>query len=107
MDQIKAVLAYSSTMKCRSQQLLSYFGEVNAEKCQFCDVCLAERKIEDAALITDKIDFQITTLLHQQHYNLGDFVALIQAGSEAQKIERIRELLDAGKIKSDGKNYYI
>ncbi len=107
MDQIKAVLAYSSTMKCRSQQLLSYFGEVNAEKCQFCDVCLAERKIEDATLITDKIDFQITTLLHQQHYNLGDFVALIQAGSEAQKIERIRELLDAGKIKSDGKNYYI
>ena len=59
MDQIKAVLAYSSTFKCRSQQLLAYFGETNADKCEFCDVCLAERKLIDAAQVNDKIDFEM------------------------------------------------
>lgn len=107
MDQIKAVLAYSSTLKCRSQQLLAYFGEINAEKCEFCDVCLAERKLEDAAQINDKIDFEITTLLQSQHCSLDDLVNHIHSVSEAQKIERIRELLDAGKIKYDGKKYYL
>lgn len=107
MDQIKAVLAYSSTFKCRSQQLLAYFGETNADKCEFCDVCLAERKLIDAAQVNDKIDFEIATLLQSQHYNLDDLVSHIHSGSETQKIERIRELLDAGKIKYDGKKYYL
>ncbi len=107
MDQIQAVLAYSSTLKCRSQQLLAYFGEINADKCEFCDVCLAERKLEDAAQINDKIDFEITTMLHAQHYTLDDLVHHIHSGSETQKIGRIRELIDAGKIKNDGNKYYL
>ena len=107
MNQIKAVLEYSSTNKCRSIQLLAYFGEVNADKCEFCDVCLAERKLAEAAQIDDRIDFEITTLLHAQHYNLDDLVSQLVVGRDDQKIERIRELLDAGKIKYDGKKYYL
>lgn len=106
-DKIKAVLAYSSTFECRSRQLLTYFGEINADKCGFCDVCLAERKVEEAAQINDKIDFEITTVLQSQHYSLDDLVQRIKSGSENQKIDRIRELLDAGKIKSDGNKFYL
>ena len=68
---------------------------------------MAERKLIDAAQVNDKIDFEIATLLQSQHYNLDDLVSHIHSGSETQKIERIRELLDAGKIKYDGKKYYL
>ncbi|MES2446640.1 MAG: ATP-dependent DNA helicase RecQ [Bacteroidota bacterium] len=106
-DQIKAVLSYASTQSCRSKQLLHYFGETNADKCGFCDICLAEKKVEDASLLKDKIDFQIVTLLQSEHYILDDLVNGIETGNENEKIDRIRELLDAGKIKSDGRKYYL
>jgi ATP-dependent DNA helicase RecQ len=106
-DQIKAVLSYASSAICRSKQLLHYFGETNADKCGFCDICLAEKKVEDAALLKDKIDFEIVTLLQSDHYILDDLVNGIETGNENEKIDRIRELLDAGKIKSDGRKYYL
>ncbi|WP_113652641.1 RecQ family ATP-dependent DNA helicase [Pedobacter namyangjuensis] len=106
-DQLKAVLAYASTSLCRSKQLLIYFGELSAEKCGFCDICLAERKIEEQAQLKDKIDFEIVTLLKMQHFLLDDLVREISSGNENDKIERIRDLLDAGKIKTDGKKYYL
>ena len=106
-DQVNAVLSYASTQQCRSKQLLFYFGETNADKCGFCDICLAEKKLEEAAQLKDKIDFEIITLLQSEHYNLDNLVTSIDSGSESEKIERIRELLDAGKIKSDGKKYYL
>jgi ATP-dependent DNA helicase RecQ len=44
LDQQQACLDYiQSGQPCRSQQLLTYLGEVNSEKCGFCDVCLGEK----------------------------------------------------------------
>lgn len=105
--QIKAVLAYASSETCRSRQLLHYFGELNAPKCGFCDICLAEKKIEEQAELKDKLDFELITLLQSEHYNLDDLVQGLSTGTENDRIERIRELLDAGKIKTDGKRYYL
>ncbi|MES2652166.1 MAG: ATP-dependent DNA helicase RecQ [Bacteroidota bacterium] len=106
-EQINAVLSYSVTLVCRSKQLLHYFGEVNAAKCKFCDVCLAEKKREDYFRLKDKIDFEIVTHLQTQPCNLDELVTKISIGNETERIERIRDLLDAGKIKSDGKRYYV
>jgi ATP-dependent DNA helicase RecQ len=106
-DQIAAVLGYSGTPVCRSIQLLSYFDEPNAEKCGACDICLAERKVEEQAELTDKIDFEIATLLQTGMKGLDELVQHIRTGSDQEKLNQIRELLDAGKIKTDGKNYYL
>lgn len=105
--QIEAVLAYASNNICRSVQLLTYFGESGAEKCGVCDVCLAEKKQEDLSAYNDTIDFEICTVLQGQHLDLDELVKSIQTGTDNDKIERIRELLDAGKIKTDGKKYYL
>jgi ATP-dependent DNA helicase RecQ len=106
-DQIAAVLGYSGTPVCRSIQLLAYFDEPNAEKCGACDICLAERKVEEQAELTDKIDFEIATLLQTGMQGLDELVQHIRTGSDQEKLNQIRELLDAGKIKTDGKNYYL
>ena len=106
-DQIEAVVAYVGTLMCRSKQLLAYFDEPDAEKCGVCDVCLAEKKMEEQDLISDLIDFELVTLLQSQAYVLQDLIPALKSGTEVKKLQRIAELLDAGKIKTDGKNYYL
>jgi len=106
-DQINAVLSYSETYQCRSKQLLHYFGEEQAGSCGFCDVCLAERKIADLAQLNDQIDFEIISHLQNQPYHFDELVLKINVGKENDRIARIRDLLDAGKIKNEGNKYYI
>ncbi|MDR6782535.1 ATP-dependent DNA helicase RecQ [Pedobacter africanus] len=106
-DQISAVLAYAGKKICRSIQLLAYFDEPGADKCGICDVCLAEKKADDAEVLDDKIDFEIVTLLQSEPQVLDVLVTAISTGTENERLERIRILLDAGKIKTDGKNYYL
>ena len=105
-EQINAVLAYSGSAKCRSEQLLHYFGEIDADKCGFCDVCLAERKINEQQEIDQKIDQQILNLLTVGSLSLDKLVEGLSFGSSTQKIERIRELLDSGAVKTDGYQYF-
>lgn len=106
-EQISAVLAYAATSVCRSIQLLAYFDEPNADKCGVCDVCLAEKRNTDLAELTDKIDFEIATLLQTGYQTLDGLVTELKTGTDQDKLRQIRELLDAGKIKTDGKNYYL
>ena len=107
LKQVSAVVAYTSTKKCRSIQLLNYFDEHTATKCGVCDVCLAEKRAENEVQLNDEIEFEIISLLQQQPISLDDLVKHIKNGAENERIAAIRELLDAGKIKTDGKKYYI
>ena len=101
------MVEYASTQKCRNIQLLNYFDEHNASKCGVCDVCLAEKLIDDIAQLDERIDFEVVSLLQQQHLGLDDLVQSLRTGTEENRIDAIRELLDAGKIKTDGKKYYL
>ncbi|TDG35826.1 RecQ family ATP-dependent DNA helicase [Pedobacter changchengzhani] len=107
LKQINAVVEYASTKKCRNIQLLTYFDEHNARKCGVCDVCLAEKRIEDSGELSGRIDFEVISLLQKQHFDLDDLVQSLKIGTEENRIDAIRELLDAGKIKTDGKKYYL
>lgn len=42
-ERIEKAIAYATTPRCRSQQLLAYFGEKSAA-CGLCDVCLGRSK---------------------------------------------------------------
>lgn len=106
-DQIKAVQAYAASDACRSVQLLAYFGEKNAARCGVCDVCLAEKKKLDQDEAEQKIAFEIARLLQGEAHTLETLVSSIKTGSESQRLQQIRELMDAGRIKTDGKNYYL
>jgi ATP-dependent DNA helicase RecQ len=106
-DQINAVLDYVRNRSCRTVKLLAYFDELHAAKCGICDVCLEEKKADDQESLFDKIDFEIATLLQSNTLTLSDLIARIKTGDEQQRLQRIRLLLDAGKIKTDSKNYYL
>jgi ATP-dependent DNA helicase RecQ len=102
-----AVFAYCSHKKCRSQLLLSYFDENDSEKCGICDVCLEEKRQQNSANIFDDITNEIAQLLSDSPLDINDLISSIKSGIEKERLETIRLLLDAGKIKFNGEKYYL
>ena|SRR6185312_3831593 len=104
---MEAVFAYAEHKKCRSQMLLAYFDEPYAEKCGVCDICLEEKRKKNASEIFDDITIEIVQLLTTSSHDIGSLVTSTFTGTEKEKIETIRLLLDAGKIKFAGEKLVI
>ena len=104
---IDAVFAYASHKKCRSQMLLAYFDEPDAPKCGICDVCLDEKRQHRASDIFDDITTEVIQLLSSSAFDLASLVTSTNIGTEKEKIDAIRLLLDAGKIKFAGEKIVL
>ena len=104
---MEAVFAYCTHKKCRSQLLLAYFDEPNSHKCGICDVCLEEKRKQNAADVGDDITNEIAQLLSTAPLDIDSLVTSIKSGIEKERIDTIRLLLDAGKIKFNGEKYYL
>jgi len=107
LKKLEAVFAYAEHKKCRSQMLLAYFGESDADKCGICDVCLEEKRLKNLSETADNITDEIAHLLSVDALALDSLIGSIKSGTEKDRIETIRTLLDAGKIKTDGERYYL
>lgn len=104
---LEAVFAYAEHKKCRSQMLLAYFDETNADKCGICDICLEEKRQKSLSETIEDITGEIVQLLSTGDLDTAALVTRVQIGTEKDRIETIRLLLDAGKIKTDGEKYYL
>ena len=104
---IEAVFTYAEHKRCRSQMLLAYFDELNAPKCGICDVCLEEKRARNAAEIFDDITTEIVHLLNKSPLDIASLVTSAMTGTEKEKIDTVRQLLDAGKIKFAGEKLVI
>ncbi len=104
--QIASVIEYAEAKTCRSFLLLTYLDETNAHKCGICDVCLEEKRSLNEKFLSDFIAEEIFQLLPGKHMHLDELVSSLKPGTEKQRIDVIRNLLDAGKIKYDGEKYY-
>ncbi|MFB9845031.1 RecQ family ATP-dependent DNA helicase [Mucilaginibacter ginsenosidivorans] len=105
-NKMEAVFAYAEHSRCRSQMLLAYFDET-APKCGVCDVCLEEKRRKNKAETAENITAEIVDSLSMEHKNIGELVTTLKTGTEKERLEAIRLLLDAGKIKTDGEKYYL
>ena len=106
-SQIESVINYAEDFQCRSQQLLSYFDEINAPECGVCDICLENKRKKRQESITDEIIKELLDVLSKYPMLLNDLVNSIKNGNEKEKLKVIRMLLDAGTIKANGEYYYI
>ncbi len=104
---MEAVFAYATHKNCRSQMLLAYFDETTADKCGVCDICLDEKRQKNASEIVDDITSEIVQLLSTTSLDLPTLVTSTNIGTEKEKIDTIRLLLDAGKIKFAGEKIVI
>lgn len=105
--QVEAVIAYADNPVCRSMQILRYFDEAHASNCGVCDVCLEEKRNKKHDSVNREISQQVISLLTSRRMLLDDLVNSLISGSEKDKLAVIRNLIDAGKLKSDGEELFI
>jgi ATP-dependent DNA helicase RecQ len=107
LKKMEAVFAYAEHSRCRSQMLLGYFGQQDAGKCGICDICLEEKRKSELPDTSEKLTDEIAHLLSADSLTIDNLISSLHSGTEKDRIETIRLLLDAGKIKTDGQKYYL
>ncbi|WP_291402358.1 ATP-dependent DNA helicase RecQ [Daejeonella sp.] len=105
--QIESIIKYAVNPICRSQQLLHYFNEPKAPLCGVCDVCLEAKKSSRNSNINEKLSKVILEILVDKELILNDLIELINIGTETEKLDAIRLLLDAGTIQLNGDQYTL
>lgn len=105
-QKMRSMLDFVEINKCRSIQLLNYFNEENAEECGTCDVCLAKKRNESGDL-EKKISEDILKKIGSQKLNLQQLLNLSRLGNEAEKLQSVRNLFDAGVLKKTESHYHL
>jgi ATP-dependent DNA helicase RecQ len=96
-ERMNAMITYSENdMKCRSVQLLSYFGEKDAPPCGECDVCRKRNELNLSKYEFDLLLEQIKSILTKSPSTLKDIVEQTEKADKTIKI--VRWLMDNGKI---------
>ena len=101
ITRVKSVLDYAQEENnCRSQLLLSYFGEKNAKPCGKCDICLKKKETQ----LTDE-DFEtIRQAIHQElsaeELTINALVRKIPF-KEPKTLQVIRFMLDNKKVEQN------
>ncbi len=106
-QKIESVIFYAETDHCRNIALLNYFDEPEAEKCGVCDFCLEEKRVQQQTFLSAKLSAEILNLLRLKAFRLNDLVANLRTGYEKERLRVIRELLDAGQVRTDGDHYFL
>lgn len=101
----KMISYVESTARCRSQLLLSYFGETGAKRCGTCDICLERNKISLNEMEFNRIVELIKPVLKSRSYNLDEIVAVAETVNEDKVLRALQWLIDNEKIiiEPDGK----
>ncbi|MGB4773559.1 MAG: ATP-dependent DNA helicase RecQ [Daejeonella sp.] len=105
--QIDSIIEYAERQICRNKQLLTYFDEPKATECGVCDVCLEKKRRNKQEFIADEITNELVNLLTYKPLTLNELISGMSNGNEKEKLEIIRLLLDAGKIKITAGRYYL
>ncbi len=95
---VKSVLDYAKEENtCRSQVLLSYFGEKYTQACGQCDICLKKKENTITTEDFDQIQHQIINILQNESLTTNALLKRIKA-KENKTLQVIRFLIDNEKI---------
>ncbi|HKK10368.1 MAG TPA: RecQ family zinc-binding domain-containing protein, partial [Bacteroidales bacterium] len=106
-ERLEAMLDYLETnSKCRSQQLLAYFGEQESVRCGKCDVCLRRNKVDMSRPVFDEIVKKIRPSILQKPLSEAELEKLLSVKEARQLTGVLRFLIDSNKIEKDGSKYF-
>ncbi len=95
---IKAAIQYAAKNSCRSKQLLSYFGEVNAPLCGQCDVCLGRNKPDIEEATYERYKQKIFLLLKKEALTVLEIKEAFSPKRQEQVMTTITFLLEEGRM---------
>lgn len=104
IENVDHMLGYiANQKKCRSKQLLDYFGETIYKDCGICDVCLNKNDVSTA--ISKSVSQEITTALKDKSQTSRQLIETLPY-DETIILKAIQALLEDGHLKINSKNEY-
>ncbi len=105
LERMNRMISYcSSDQRCRSRQLLAYFGETDVEDCGHCDVCLEHKQKQFTHAEFDLVMEEIVSLISIRPHTLPEIVDSIADHREEKVLKVIRWLLDNEEIGYNSEN---
>ena len=100
-SKMESVISYlHNEERCRTQQLLEYFGEVNYNPCGVCDNCVQNKKREEEQKLKQKYEKQIIALVDQSDdLDVGKIVNAIAPENKQVLTLLIAEWVDHGILR--------
>ena len=99
IKRLEAMVNYArKATKCRSEMLLTYFGEKNTSRCGNCDVCRKRNELELSTYAFDVVLKEIKILLKAEELGIRELVVRLDQ-SEDTVMKLVQFLLDGNKIK--------
>ncbi len=96
------VIAYAvEKNRCRSEFLLSYFGEKETVRCGICDVCIEMNKLEVNNLEFENISMQLKEQLMKHPLSLTELIRGVHQLREDKILKTVQWLIDNGKLRYD------
>ena len=101
VSRVKSVLGYAQGENiCRSQVLLSYFGEKNTSSCKKCDVCLKQKETQVTDDDFEAIRMAIVHALAIDSLTVNSLVKKLNI-KEPKALQVIRFMMDQGQIEEN------
>ncbi|HET8735560.1 MAG TPA: ATP-dependent DNA helicase RecQ [Pricia sp.] len=104
IEKLYRMLDYVKTdTRCRSNQILDYFGEEKMEDCGICDVC--RTRYDSRAIDYQSLSADILSLLREKSRTSRVLIKALDY-KESHILEAIQMLLEDGQVKVNTKNEY-
>lgn len=100
-ERIEKAIDYATISRCRSQQLLEYFGE-KALTCGICDVCLKKKETEISKDDYERYQTKIQALLKKEKLTEQELLESFSSNRHTSVLATLSHLLDEGLIDKEG-----
>jgi len=90
--------------KCRSEILLSYFGEKDIYRCGVCDVCLERNKLELSDIEFSAVSNQVKKIVQEEKLPITQVINKIEGIRDDKTIKVIQWLMENDKLISNEEN---
>jgi len=101
-ERIEHAIRYAETRRCRSRQLLAYFGEKESASCGICDVCTGRNKSDVATDVFESFERKIRAVLRDEPLTFGEILQAFAMKRHETVAQVIGYLLDEGKLQDMG-----
>jgi ATP-dependent DNA helicase RecQ len=98
---LTAVIRYAERRQCRSQQLLSYFGEKYGEKCGICDVCTGRNQADQSEELALAYHRKIKDLLKVEPLPLEEVLKAFSPKKQEVATAALTYLVEEGTVIED------
>lgn len=97
-ERVERAIQFAETRKCRSQQLLAYFGEPDSRSCGICDICTGRHKTEMSAVNFEGYEKKIRELLRHEPLTFEEILESFAQKRHDAVAQVLNYLLDEGKL---------